>query len=371
MTHSVLEAHETALQALGGSTTSTELQVGLAAAGSVVVSTLAVEVDGGAQGDRPTRNRAQAVAVGVDRRGSRPRGRGRVGGAQRVPGGVDRDAERGRRAGDRREVVGAVDVARRAPARRDGRGARDQRSAIVVDRDADGSGWVAGDSVEARRRRNRCCGAVQLGEAVVGSVETSTLPWSSTATHSDVVGQEMASTTWRGSLCSRCHVGGVAAGFVLVEMSAVGRADGAQRRPRARDRGEELFGSADDRLQVGDTASGLVEVSTFPPSSAAAQNETLGHDTPLMTVERVDEHRRAPRGCRGGRVRGRRDLRDAAFAPAMQNEVPTQEMPLIRDRPSDAGADHVGVASVGSWVTTTVPPPSPAKQSAVEIHVTD
>ena len=44
------------------------------------------------------------------------------------------------------------------------------------------------------------------------------------------------------------------------------------------------FRSAGDRLQVGDTASGLVEVSTFPPSSAAAQNVTLGHDTALMLL---------------------------------------------------------------------------------------
>ena len=55
----------------------------------------------------------------------------------------------------------------------------------------------------------------------------------------------------------------------------------------------------------------------------------------------------------------------------MQNEVPTQAMPLIRDRPSGAGAGPAGDASVGSSVMTTLPWSSPAKQRTVERHVTD
>ena len=152
----------------------------------------------------------------------------------------------------------------------------------------------------------------QLGEASVGSVETSTLPWSSTATHSDVVGQEMASTIVARFVVFSCHVGMVVAGFVLVEMRPLGALTAHSAVPTHEIAVRNWFRSAGDRLQVGDTASGLVEVSTYPPSSAAAQNETLGHDIPVMLENASMSAGELHVGVRGGRVRGRRDLIDAA-----------------------------------------------------------
>ena len=105
-----------------------------------------------------------------------------------------------------------------------------------------------------------------------------------------------------------CHVGVVVAGFVLVEMRPLGALTAHSAVPAHEIAVRNWLRSAGDRLQVGDTASGLVEVITFPPSSAAAQNETLGHDTALMPSNASMSAGELHAGVAVGRVRGRRDL---------------------------------------------------------------
>jgi hypothetical protein len=77
---------------------------------------------------------------------------------------------------------------------------------------------------------------------VPGFVEVTTLPLSSTATHSDAEGQETAKMVWLPST------------WVIVH--------------------------------VGDAAVGFVEVTTLPESSVATHSDVDGHETPLSVVPR-------------------------------------------------------------------------------------